>query len=216
MACTMPRACMDVASGVRIERLRVRTLQQHGAESHEVQSGRLECSCVHGSQRALHLFLAEHRTCRQLCFAGCKNLHNISHLVQPSVQEGSGGRAPGLLPRRRQLQLAAVRGCLQAHSGRMHITISKVRPAHALRLHMLGGYMPAPNTATPVGWVHQLLAALLLADLGCAKGCGVFCTFLAAISRRPSSVTPGHLRTTMRFRCGSGDSSSSEKPTFDT
>lgn len=33
MACTMPRACMDVASGVRIERLRVRTLQQHRAES---------------------------------------------------------------------------------------------------------------------------------------------------------------------------------------
>ena len=72
--------------------------------------------------------------------------------------------------------------------------------------------MAAPNTvAAPLGWVHQLLAALR-----CAEECGMFCTFLAAISRRPSSVTPGHLRTTMRFRCGSGDSSSSEKPTFDT
>ena len=33
MACTMSRARMDVASGVLIKRLRVRTLQQHGAES---------------------------------------------------------------------------------------------------------------------------------------------------------------------------------------
>ena len=71
--------------------------------------------------------------------------------------------------------------------------------------------MAAANTAALLGWVHQLLAAV-----GCAEECGMFCTFLAAISRRPSSVTPGHLRTTMRFRCGSGDSSSREKPTFDT
>ena len=38
------------------------------------------------------------------------------------------------------------------------------------------------------------------------------CTLRAAISRRPSSVTPGHLRTTMRRSAGSGDSSSADKP----